>query len=900
MAGQWGHHQEQHLLQSANAVTDMLSQLQNAAMSNSSPSRGAHFRGRRRGVRYPDVSLTFGETLIIILQRREGIPGHYNNSWGQQRQRCYTGRWQQQGRYEDTPQHDAYRGATRVTPEGLVECLAKSPSFSASLLQLMEEKSYQPSSVRELVSSWNKIFYLNDEVVELKPQIKFCTAHSGTQGCQRRSSCSDLHLCPNYVLTKCHEQNCVLGHKWMTDHNISVLKPLFLDHLIIPTLRRIIQSVSPCDIKQLEVCRDYNEGDCDQSDCEALHVCLSFVLGLTKCSHIDCQLNHNLLSPDCCQLLKTHGLPTNESPRDIVVALLSTNPNLSQDEQSSTEDKDSSNMCFKRQVSEMVTKGVPTKTKNLIEKNKKNTKKKASKPSRNFIHKNSKQCSSEGDSSSKTEDESESDSDSKSDSSLSDEKSSSEKFIKKSKSLKLNTDTPQDKISGQDKPSDHAETLPVKREIRRTLWSHYLQGDVPIPEICYYSVEEMCKYEGSGCHRLHSTQHFHWQVSEQGNRWLNLRPSQVTCLERAYCDPSQDGVDLPRLDPATLEISVGGLLILMGRDTWHANLKAMNLTNSSKTKILNIRRLCTQAISDQVIKPAIFTWYFLDVNKKWVKYGNADTAGKNYLVSSVTADDIEKHFQQTPSVPLSFMNSRFIYILDFNTLIQTNQSTNVSREVRRRPEPHLPDEKTDKGRDQKTDDFPSCWEVMQPEERVRLVALAPTSSEYQTVVGLLARRVQSSKVLKVERIQNPFLWRALQNKIKEMTTVYGDESKVNVRQLFHGTGQNVVSSICAENFDWRLHGSSSGQSFGQGTYFSTDAAYSYKYCRPDNTGMRYMFVARTAVGTSTVGNSSMVRPPANRATNLPFDSTVNNQANPTIIVKYDKQEYYPEYILTLT
>lgn len=37
------------------------------------------------------------------------------------------------------------------------------------------------------------------------------------------------------------------------------------------------------------------------------------------------------------------------------------------------------------------------------------------------------------------------------------------------------------------------------------------------------------------------------------------------------------------------------------------------------------------------------------------------------------------------------------------------------------------------------------------------------------------------------------------------------------KHLFHGTSQNAVDAICANNFDWRLCGSH-GTVYGQGVY----------------------------------------------------------------------------------
>lgn len=445
---------------------------------------------------------------------------------------------------------------------------------------------------------------------------------------------------------------------------------------------------------------------------------------------------------------------------------------------------------------------------------------------------------------------------------------------------------------------------PPKQQPRRlrTLWAHDLQGDVATPEICYYSVESVCRDEATGCSRLHSATHFHWQVciNDQDNRWFNLRPDQAVCIERAFCDPNLSSVDLPRLDPSKLEYSARGLLIHLGRDVWQADFKTMSLTNSSKNKTLKLRRLCTQLVADQTIKASTHHWYFQDINKKWVMYGKVDTAGKTDLVSSLTSADIEKHYLQNPKQPLTFSNSQFTYFMDLTNMKQTNQSTQVSREVRRRPMPHLPEEETDnKAKTKIASDLPQHWEAMQPEERSRLVILQPTSDEYKKVISLLGTSVSPSNVIQVERIQNPFMWHSLQNKIKEMTTIYGDLAKVNVRQLFHGTKASVVPSICAENFDWRLHGSAVGQIYGQGTYFGSEANVSYRYCQPDNNNLRHMFVARVAVGSMVVGNSGMPRPPINPATGMPFDSTVDNPTNPRIIVKYKTEEYYPEYLLKL-
>ncbi len=59
-----------------------------------------------------------------------------------------------------------------------------------------------------------------------------------------------------------------------------------------------------------------------------------------------------------------------------------------------------------------------------------------------------------------------------------------------------------------------------------------------------------------------------------------------------------------------------------------------------------------------------------------------------------------------------------------------------------------------------------------------------------------------------------------------------------------------------------------------------------------------MFLADVLVGRYTQGDSTMQRPP-----NLPgndhelYDSTVNDVANPSIYVSYDREKCYPTYLI---
>ncbi|RXG72295.1 Poly [ADP-ribose] polymerase 12 [Armadillidium vulgare] len=471
-----------------------------------------------------------------------------------------------------------------------------------------------------------------------------------------------------------------------------------------------------------------------------------------------------------------------------------------------------------------------------------------------------------------------------------DEKESSKKTKQESKD--------DDNHNGSSDEEEPVQEEEKEKEVPlKTMWSHDLMGDVKISEICYESVEGYCPYEESGCWRLHSTYHFYWQIKASLGKkdvWVNLTEEQVLALEKAFCDPCTSKVDVPILNPLAIRVSEKGLLIILkGRSKWEANFDTMKINLVGKSDTLDLRRVCTDKTAKETPEPCVFKWYFIDKHGKWIEYGNIDSTGEEKLKCNIDSDFIENEYVKNPLGTITFKSQAFSYILDLATMTQKNQGTNVVRAVRRRPQIHFKEKKVET-------DLPSNWEPMQPDERCRRVTLQPSSDEYKNIDNLVQTRARGNtyNILKIERVQNPYVYRAFQNKVQEMKVTYKNEATIDIQQLFHGTGPDIVPKICDENFDWRLHGSSTGQMYGRGTYFAMHSSYSISYAKQDANGHRFMFVAKVAVGTTTQGNSGITRPPINTQYNLPYDSTVDNVGYPAIIVKYDKQEYFPEYIIT--
>ncbi|KAH3807478.1 hypothetical protein DPMN_135819 [Dreissena polymorpha] len=135
--------------------------------------------------------------------------------------------------------------------------------------------------------------------------------------------------------------------------------------------------------------------------------------------------------------------------------------------------------------------------------------------------------------------------------------------------------------------------------------------------------------------------------------------------------------------------------------------------------------------------------------------------------------------------------------------------------------------------------------------------------------------------------------------MEQMNGMDGAEEKI----LFHGTKQDIIESICAENLDMHLAGSNQGAIYGHGTYFATAAKMSNHYTTPDpKSGHRYMLQCRVLVGKWTKGQTDLKRPPeiaesASDGYRKRYNSCVDNVLKPSIFCIFDHVQYYPEYVI---
>ncbi|XP_068739317.1 protein mono-ADP-ribosyltransferase TIPARP-like [Montipora capricornis] len=226
-----------------------------------------------------------------------------------------------------------------------------------------------------------------------------------------------------------------------------------------------------------------------------------------------------------------------------------------------------------------------------------------------------------------------------------------------------------------------------------------------------------------------------------------------------------------------------------------------------------------------------------------------------------------------------------------SAMTQTNVTFNTRRSVRRRPKEFVC--RGDMGR---SIGLPAHWSSMS--SHVQRVQLSPSSNEFEDVEELFTKSISKRvKIVKIERVQNPFMWEKYQRKKDHMLAQSKEDT--NEKTLFHGTSPDAVEAICKQNFDWRVHGKNA-TTYGQGSYFALNSSYSDSYASQDDNSSQFMFVAKVLVGSYTKGQSSYRRPPAkdpsNPASEL-YDSCVDNEGSPSIFVIFDKDQFYPEYIV---
>ncbi len=182
------------------------------------------------------------------------------------------------------------------------------------------------------------------------------------------------------------------------------------------------------------------------------------------------------------------------------------------------------------------------------------------------------------------------------------------------------------------------------------------------------------------------------------------------------------------------------------------------------------------------------------------------------------------------------------------------------------------------------------------------VLLVPAgSSEYTFVQTEFEKTAKDFAIVRVERVQNKILWTRYCIGRETMNTL--GPGRARQMHLFHGTKADSVAKINVQGFN-RTFSGQNATLYGKGVYFAVQAGYSAQdiYSPPDAAGLRRMYLALVSVGDCCKGNRdepvpSKPRPGATSAHDL-CDSTVNDEASPSMYVTYNDTQQCPDYLIT--
>ncbi|XP_068184872.1 poly(ADP-ribose) polymerase family member 14-related sequence 1 isoform X2 [Antennarius striatus] len=197
----------------------------------------------------------------------------------------------------------------------------------------------------------------------------------------------------------------------------------------------------------------------------------------------------------------------------------------------------------------------------------------------------------------------------------------------------------------------------------------------------------------------------------------------------------------------------------------------------------------------------------------------------------------------------------------------------------------------------KDEETPGNWDAMPANTPCKVKTIQAGTAEHTEVQNLFHTSCRQT-ITKIERIQNPALWKSLEIKKQDMEQRNGHQN--NERRLFHGTCHETVAYINQHGFN-RSYAGKNAAMFGNGTYFAVQASYSAQdtYSRPNKHGEKCMYLCRVLTGDYTLGHQNMIAPPSKNSVSIQkYDSVVDNEAHPNMFIIFHDSQAYPEYLIT--
>ena len=194
--------------------------------------------------------------------------------------------------------------------------------------------------------------------------------------------------------------------------------------------------------------------------------------------------------------------------------------------------------------------------------------------------------------------------------------------------------------------------------------------------------------------------------------------------------------------------------------------------------------------------------------------------------------------------------------------------------------------------------YPNEWEPQN--KNLELMQLERHSKEWSKVAQKFHATLPQKYIVKIERIQNKWLWEKYHQHCDRMKRKCGGE--INEMLLFHGTRNTPPSSIYKdeEGFDMRF--GRTGM-WGVGNYFAVKASYSDNYAHYLSDGTHQMFLAKVLTGKSiqlpsdeTLRVPPIIQPAVEG--NLRYDTVNGETMGSRVYITYSNDKAYPFYLIS--
>ena len=278
-------------------------------------------------------------------------------------------------------------------------------------------------------------------------------------------------------------------------------------------------------------------------------------------------------------------------------------------------------------------------------------------------------------------------------------------------------------------------------------------------KICMFNLFGASKYKNNDCYSYHSKNKlpFQWQwndspeKSESDKTWNDFCSTANSEIESRFCDAAEDRWKVK-------EDNIG--------DAVYINFESMTFGGPALTG--EVRRLGTDSLAASAKRSrytTIWVWYSQTDQSLWQAFPDASkSSSADDIMSSY---EIELKYLANPIARIPYQTGSGIemkrFLLDLKQMTQTNQITQETCKIRRRPELYKPQENKP-ANNQACEDtsirYPAYWDKDKMKDDTECYVLidvtnsGKTADEYEKVAKRFAETMPGIPLKTVRRIQN--------------------------------------------------------------------------------------------------------------------------------------------------